>query len=87
MVQIKIPLEKELVTNKKYSKKLIFLFIKNIIQGKPLPVYVDRLYVKVHDIAIDMIFHKVVTGETYNISGFNEWKNIDLVKLLCIQMD
>jgi len=76
-----------------FPEKLIPLFINNIIQGKPLPVYGDGLYtrdwlyVKDHAIAIDMVFHKGVTGETYNIGGFNEWKNIDLVKLLCTQMD
>ena len=76
-----------------FPEKLIPLFINNIIQGKPLPVYGDGLYtrdwlyVKDHAIAIDMVFHKGVTGETYNIGGFNEWRNIDLVKLLCTQMD
>ena len=76
-----------------FPEKLIPLFINNIIQGKPLPVYGDGLYtrdwlyVKDHGIAIDMVFHKGLTGETYNIGGFNEWKNIDLVKLLCTQMD
>ncbi|MCU0338106.1 MAG: GDP-mannose 4,6-dehydratase, partial [Sediminibacterium sp.] len=76
-----------------FPEKLIPLFINNIIQGKPLPVYGDGLYtrdwlyVKDHAIAIDMVFHNGVTGETYNIGGFNEWKNIDLVKLLCTQMD
>jgi dTDP-glucose 4,6-dehydratase len=76
-----------------FPEKLIPLFINNIIQGKPLPVYGDGLYtrdwlyVKDHAIAIDMVFHKGVTGETYNIGGFNEWKNIDLAKLLCTQMD
>ena len=76
-----------------FPEKLIPLFINNIIQGKPLPVYGDGLYtrdwlyVKDHAIAIDMVFHKGVIGETYNIGGFNEWKNIDLVKLLCTQMD
>jgi dTDP-glucose 4,6-dehydratase len=76
-----------------FPEKLIPLFINNIIQGKPLPVYGDGLYtrdwlyVKDHAIAIDMVFHKGGTGETYNIGGFNEWKNIDLVKLLCTQMD
>jgi dTDP-glucose 4,6-dehydratase len=76
-----------------FPEKLIPLFINNIIQGKPLPVYGDGLYtrdwlyVKDHAIAIDMVFHQGVTGETYNIGGFNEWKNIDLVKLLCAQMD
>ncbi len=76
-----------------FPEKLIPLFINNIIQGKPLPVYGDGLYtrdwlyVKDHASAIDMVFHNGVTGETYNIGGFNEWKNIDLVKLLCAQMD
>lgn len=76
-----------------FPEKLIPLFINNIIQGKPLPVYGDGLYtrdwlyVKDHAVAIDIVFHKGVTGETYNIGGFNEWKNIDLVKLLCTQMD
>jgi len=76
-----------------FPEKLIPLFINNIIQGKPLPVYGDGLYtrdwlyVKDHAIAIDIVFHKGVNGETYNIGGFNEWKNIDLVKLLCTQMD
>jgi dTDP-glucose 4,6-dehydratase len=76
-----------------FPEKLIPLFINNIIQGKPLPVYGDGLYtrdwlyVKDHAIAIDMVFQQGVTGETYNIGGFNEWKNIDLVKLLCAQMD
>ncbi|MDP1844518.1 MAG: GDP-mannose 4,6-dehydratase, partial [Sediminibacterium sp.] len=76
-----------------FPEKLIPLFIHNIIQGKPLPVYGDGLYtrdwlyVKDHALAIDLVFHKGVDGETYNIGGFNEWKNIDLVKLLCTQMD
>jgi dTDP-glucose 4,6-dehydratase len=76
-----------------FPEKLIPLFINNIIQGKSLPVYGDGLYtrdwlyVKDHAIAIDMVFHSGLTGETYNIGGFNEWKNIDLVKLLCTQMD
>jgi dTDP-glucose 4,6-dehydratase len=76
-----------------FPEKLIPLFINNIIHGKPLPVYGDGLftrdwlYVKDHAIAIDMVFHKGLTGETYNIGGFNEWKNIDLVQLLCSQMD
>lgn len=76
-----------------FPEKLIPLFIHNILQGKPLPVYGDGLYtrdwlyVKDHAIAIDMVLHSGVTGETYNIGGFNEWKNIDLVKLLCSQMD
>ncbi len=76
-----------------FPEKLIPLFINNIIQEKPLPVYGDGLYtrdwlyVKDHALAIDLVFHKGVDGETYNIGGFNEWKNIDLVKLLCVQMD
>ncbi len=76
-----------------FPEKLIPLFINNIITGKPLPVYGDGqytrdwLYVKDHARAIDTVFHKGVTGETYNIGGFNEWKNIDLVKLLCKLMD
>lgn len=76
-----------------FPEKLIPLFINNIITKKPLPVYGDGLYtrdwlyVKDHAIAIDTIFHAGKEGETYNIGGFNEWKNIDLVKLLCKQMD
>lgn len=76
-----------------FPEKLIPLFINNIINNKPLPVYGDGnytrdwLYVVDHAIAIDLIFHKGTNGETYNIGGFNEWKNIDLVKLLCRQMD
>lgn len=76
-----------------FPEKLIPLFINNIINGKPLPVYGDGLYtrdwlfVKDHALAIDLIFHKGKTGDTYNIGGFNEWKNIDLVKLLCKLMD
>ncbi len=76
-----------------FPEKLIPLFINNIIHNKPLPVYGDGLYtrdwlyVKDHALAIDLIFHKGVDGETYNIGGFNEWKNIDLVKLLCTKMD
>ena len=76
-----------------FPEKLIPLFINNIINNKPLPVYGDGLYtrdwlyVKDHALAIDLIFHKGVDGETYNIGGFNEWKNIDLVKLLCTKMD
>ena len=76
-----------------FPEKLIPLFINNIINGKPLPVYGDGkytrdwLYVKDHATAIDAVFHKGITGETYNIGGFNEWKNIDLVKLLCKLMD
>jgi dTDP-glucose 4,6-dehydratase len=72
-----------------FPEKLIPLFINNIINKKPLPVYGDGLYtrdwlyVKDHAIAIDLVFHNGKAGETYNIGGFNEWKNIDLVKLLC----
>lgn len=76
-----------------FPEKLIPLFINNIIHSKPLPVYGDGnytrdwLYVEDHARAIDLVFHKGNNAETYNIGGFNEWKNIDLVKLLCKQMD
>ena len=76
-----------------FPEKLIPLFINNIIYKKPLPVYGDGLYtrdwlfVKDHAAAIDLIYQKGKNGETYNIGGFNEWKNIDLVKLLCRLMD
>lgn len=76
-----------------FPEKLIPLFINNIIQKKPLPVYGDGLYtrdwlfVKDHATAIDKVFHAGKNGDTYNIGGFNEWKNIDLVKLLCKLMD
>lgn len=76
-----------------FPEKLIPLMIHNIIHKKPLPVYGDGLYtrdwlfVKDHAAAIDLVFHKGNVGDTYNIGGFNEWKNIDLVKLLCQQMD
>ena len=76
-----------------FPEKLIPLFINNIINKKPLPVYGDGLYtrdwlyVKDHAAAIDLVFHKGKTGDTYNIGGFNEWRNIDLVKLLCKLMD
>jgi dTDP-glucose 4,6-dehydratase len=76
-----------------FPEKLIPLFINNIIHKKPLPVYGDGkytrdwLYVKDHARAIDTIFHKGKISETYNIGGFNEWQNIDLVKLLCNMMD
>jgi len=76
-----------------FPEKLIPLFINNIIQKKPLPVYGDGLYtrdwlfVKDHATAIDKVFHAGKNGDTYNIGGFNEWRNIDLVKLLCKQMD
>ncbi len=76
-----------------FPEKLIPLFINNIITKKPLPVYGDGLYnrdwlyVKDHALAIDLIFHKGKADETYNIGGFNEWRNIDLIKLLCKLMD
>ena len=76
-----------------FPEKLIPLFINNIITKKPLPVYGDGLYtrdwlyVKDHATAIDAVFHKGRKGETYNIGGFNEWRNIDLVKILIKQMD
>ena len=76
-----------------FPEKLIPLFINNILNNKSLPVYGDGnytrdwLYVKDHARAIDLIFHKGKNHETYNIGGFNEWKNIDLVRLLCNQMD
>lgn len=76
-----------------FPEKLIPLFINNIITKKPLPVYGDGLYtrdwlyVKDHAMAIDLVFHQGNAGETYNIGGFNEWRNIDLVKLLCRLMD
>lgn len=76
-----------------FPEKLIPLFINNIIHKKPLPVYGDGnytrdwLYVVDHARAIDLVFHEGENAETYNIGGFNEWKNIDLVKLLCQQMD
>ncbi|MEC3906289.1 dTDP-glucose 4,6-dehydratase [Tamlana sp. 2201CG12-4] len=76
-----------------FPEKLIPLFINNIMNSKPLPVYGDGnytrdwLYVKDHAKAVDLVFHKAEHGETYNIGGFNEWKNIDLVRLLCQKMD
>jgi dTDP-glucose 4,6-dehydratase len=76
-----------------FPEKLIPLLINNIIQKKPLPVYGDGLYtrdwlfVKDHAAAIDTVFHKGKIFDTYNIGGFNEWKNIDVVKLLCKLMD
>lgn len=71
-----------------FPEKLIPLFIHNICHRKPLPVYGkgenvrDWLYVEDHARAIDLIFHKGKVAETYNIGGFNEWKNIDLVKVI-----
>ncbi len=76
-----------------FPEKLIPLFINNIKNNKPLPVYGkgdnirDWLWVNDHARAIDVIFHRGKTGETYNIGGHNEWKNIDLIKLLCKIMD
>lgn len=76
-----------------FPEKLIPLMINNIRNNKPLPVYGkgenvrDWLYVEDHAAAIDTIFHKGTPGETYNVGGLNEWKNIDLVKLLCKVMD
>ncbi|MBC7523427.1 MAG: dTDP-glucose 4,6-dehydratase [Flavobacterium sp.] len=76
-----------------FPEKLIPLFINNIIENKQLPVYGDGnytrdwLFVEDHATAIDLVFHKGENHETYNIGGFNEWKNIDLVKLLCQLMD
>ncbi len=76
-----------------FPEKLIPLIIHNIIHQKPLPVYGkgenvrDWLYVEDHARAIDNVFHKGKIGETYNIGGFNEWKNIDVVKLLCNILD
>jgi dTDP-glucose 4,6-dehydratase len=76
-----------------FPEKLIPLMINNILNNKPLPVYGkgenvrDWLYVEDHARAIDTIFHKGRVGEKYNIGGFNEWKNIDIVNLLCGIMD
>ena len=76
-----------------YPEKLIPLFIQNICEGKPLPVYGkgenvrDWLYVEDHARAIDLIFHKGGVAETYNIGGNNEWRNIDLIKLLIKEVD
>jgi dTDP-glucose 4,6-dehydratase len=72
-----------------FPEKLIPLMINNVIHKKPLPVYGDGLYtrdwlfVKDHASAIDSVFHNGKNGNSYNVGGFNEWKNIDLVKLLC----
>ena len=76
-----------------FPEKLIPLFINNIVHRKPLPVYGkgenirDWLWVEDHVRAIDMILHFGKIGETYNIGGCNEWKNIDLIYLLCKIMD
>lgn len=76
-----------------FPEKLIPLFINNIKNNKPLPVYGkgenirDWLWVEDHARAIDVIFHSGKKGETYNIGGHNEWKNIDLIRLMCKIMD
>ena len=76
-----------------FPEKLIPLCIHNIINNKPLPVYGDGkytrdwLFVIDHARAIDVVFHQAKNGTTYNIGGFNEWQNIDLIKELCHQMD
>ena len=76
-----------------FPEKLIPLFINNIRHRKPLPVYGkgenvrDWLYVEDHARAIDLIYHKGKTAETYNIGGFNEWKNIDIIKVLIATVD
>ena len=76
-----------------FPEKLIPLFINNIVNNKPLPVYGtgenvrDWLFVDDHARAIDIIFHKGKLGETYNIGGFNEWKNIDLIKVMIKTVD
>ncbi|MGI6718657.1 MAG: dTDP-glucose 4,6-dehydratase [Bacteroidales bacterium] len=76
-----------------FPEKLIPLFINNILHGKQLPVYGkgenvrDWLYVEDHARAIDLVLHKGKKGETYNIGGFNEWANIDLIKLLIKVVD
>ena len=76
-----------------FPEKLIPLFINNIVNNKPLPVYGkgenvrDWLFVNDHARAIDVIFHKGKLGETYNVGGFNEWKNIDLIKVIIKTVD
>lgn len=76
-----------------FPEKLVPLFINNVRHNKPLPVYGDGkytrdwLYVIDHARAIDLVYHEGKNGETYNIGGFNEWQNIDLIKVLCKQMD
>lgn len=76
-----------------FPEKLIPLFINNIRTGKPLPVYGrgenvrDWLYVEDHARAIDIVFHKGRVGDTYNIGGFNEWRNIDLIKVMIKTVD
>lgn len=76
-----------------FPEKLIPLIIRNILSGQPLPVYGDGnytrdwLWVKDHAAAIDTIYHQGKIFETYNIGGFNEWKNIDIVRLICQLLD
>lgn len=76
-----------------FPEKLIPLFFNNILHNKSLPVYGDGkytrdwLYVVDHARAIDTVYHKGKHGETYNIGGFNEWQNIELIKLMCEKMD
>jgi len=76
-----------------FPEKLVPLFIHNIVNKKALPVYGDGkytrdwLYVIDHAVAIDLVYHQGLNGETYNIGGFNEWQNIDLIKVLCRIMD
>ena len=76
-----------------FPEKLVPLCINNIINNKPIPVYGkgenirDWLFVNDHTNAIDLIFHKGKIGETYNVGGFNEWKNIDLIKVIIKTVD
>lgn len=76
-----------------FPEKLVPLFLNNIRNNKPLPVYGkgenvrDWLYVEDHATAIDVIYHEGANGETFNIGGHNEWKNIDLIKAMCKVMD
>ena len=76
-----------------FPEKLIPLFINNIRRGRPLPVYGrgenvrDWLYVEDHARAIDVIFHRGKVADTYNIGGFNEWKNIDLIRVIVKTVD
>lgn len=76
-----------------FPEKLIPLVINNILHDREIPVYGkgenvrDWLYVEDHTKAIDLLFHQGTVGETYNIGGSNEWKNIDLIKMLCQIMD
>lgn len=76
-----------------FPEKLVPLFIHNIVNNKSLPVYGDGkytrdwLYVIDHAVAIDLVYHQGKNAETYNIGGFNEWQNIDLIKVLCSIMD